>query len=136
MAKLRIGKLPDDRPVKRTITFTAALDALIRDYAAAIAAQDGPSEAPPVEKLVPIIVERFITSDRAFQAPMYQAPPAVPHISRRQIQHLRSPAGSAKEISQPSPGRSDRGWERAAMRFVLQNTLRSPTLASGRRGPP
>ena len=41
MAKLRIGPLPDDRPVKRTITFTAALDALIRDYAAAIAAQDG-----------------------------------------------------------------------------------------------
>ena len=79
MAKLRIGPLPDDRPVKRTITFSAALDALIRDYAAAIAAQDGLSEAPPVEKLVPIIVERFITSDRAFRAPMDQAAPATPH---------------------------------------------------------
>ena len=64
MAKLRIGPLPDDRPIKHTITFTAALDALIRDYAAAIAAQDGLSEAPPVEKLVPIIVERFITAAR------------------------------------------------------------------------
>ena len=79
MAKLRIGPLPDDRPVKRTITFTAALDTLIRDYAAAIAAQDGLSEAPPVEKLVPIIVERFITTDRAFRAPVRRAPPAVPH---------------------------------------------------------
>ena len=79
MAKLRIGPLPDDRPVKRTITFTAALDALIRDYAAAIAAQDGLSEAPTIEKLVPIIVERFITTDRAFRAPMHRAPPAVPH---------------------------------------------------------
>jgi len=66
MAKLRIGPLPDDRPVKRTITFTAAQDALIRDYAAAIAAQDGLTDAPSVEKLVPIIVERFITTDRAF----------------------------------------------------------------------
>ena len=79
MAKLRIGPLPDDRPVKRTITFTAAQDALIRDYATAIAAQDGLADAPTVEKLVPIIVERFITSDRAFRAPMHRAPPAVPH---------------------------------------------------------
>ena len=77
--KLRIGPLPDDRPVKRTITFTAALDALIRDYAAAIAAQDGLAEAPPVEKLVPIIVERFITTDRAFQAPVHRVPSAVRH---------------------------------------------------------
>ena len=79
MAKLRIGPLPDDRPVKRTITFTAALDALIRDYAAAIAAQDGLSEAPTIEKLVPIIVARFITSDRAFRAPVHRVPTAVPH---------------------------------------------------------
>ena len=79
MTKLRIGPLPDDRPVKRTITFTAALDALIRDYAAAIAAQDGLSEAPTIEKLVPIIVERFITTDRAFRAPVRRVPAAVPH---------------------------------------------------------
>ena len=79
MAKLRIGPLPDDRPIKRTITFTAALDALIRDYATAIAAQDGLADAPTVEKLVPLIVERFITTDRPFRAPMYRAPPAVPH---------------------------------------------------------
>ena len=79
MAKLRIGPLPDDRPVKRTVMFTAALDALIRDYAAAIAAQDGLADAPTVEKLVPIIVERFIATDRAFRAPASQPPRAVPH---------------------------------------------------------
>ena len=79
MTKLRIGPLPDDRPIKHTITFTAALDALIRDYAAAIAAQDGLSEAPTIEKLVPIIVERFITTDRAFRAPVQRVPPAAPH---------------------------------------------------------
>jgi len=79
VVKLRIGPLPDDRPVKRSITFTAALDALIRDYAAAIAAQDGLADAPTVEKLVPFIVERFITADRAFRAPVHRVPPAVPH---------------------------------------------------------
>ena len=67
MAKLRIGPLPDDRPVKRTIVFTAAQDALIRDYAAAIAAQEGLSEAPQAEKLVPAMVERFIMTDRGFR---------------------------------------------------------------------
>ena len=67
MTKLRIGALPDDRPVKRIIIFTAAQDALLRDYAAAIAAQDGLADAPPVEKLVPLIVERFIITDRGFR---------------------------------------------------------------------
>ncbi len=99
MAKLRIGPLPDDRPVKRTITFTATLDALIRDYAAAIAAQDGLSEAPPVEKLVPIIVERFITSDRAFRAPVLRVPPAVPH--KTQPHPEQSPSSWKREGDQP-----------------------------------
>ena len=82
MAKLRIGPLPDDRPIKHTITFTAALDALIRDYAAAIAAQDGLSEAPTIEKLVPIIVERFITTDRAFRSSAPRSPAIPPRVER------------------------------------------------------
>ena len=98
--KLRIGPLPDDRPIKRTITFTAAQDALIRDYAAAIAAQDGQSEAPPVEKLVPIIVERFITTDRAFQAPVRRVLPTVPH---KPPPHSKpSPPSREREGDQPA----------------------------------
>ena len=100
MAKLRIGPLPDDRPVKRTITFTAALDALIRDYAAAIAAQDGLANAPTIEKLVPIIVERFITSDRAFRPPMHQAAPAVPHKPPPQPE--QSPSTRERQEDQPT----------------------------------
>ena len=100
MAKLRIGPLPDDRSVKRTITFTAALDALIRDYAAAIAAQDGLSEAPPIEKLVPIIVERFISTDRAFRAPMHQARLPVP---RKPPPHSeQSPSTRERQEDQPT----------------------------------
>ncbi|MDA8249235.1 MAG: DUF2274 domain-containing protein [Rhodospirillales bacterium] len=90
----------DDRPIKHTITVTAALDALIRDYAAAIAAQDGLSQAPPVEKLVPIIVERFITTDRAFQAPVHRVPPTVPH---EPPPHSRqSPPSREREGDQPT----------------------------------
>ncbi len=100
MAKLRIGPLPDDRPVKRTITFTAALDALIRDYAAAIAAQDGLSEAPTIEKLVPIIVERFIATDRAFRAPMHRALPAVPH--KPPPHSKQSPSSWERQGDQPT----------------------------------
>ena len=105
MAKLRIGPLPDNRPIKHTITFTAALDALIRDYAAAIAAQDGLSEAPPVEKLVPIIVERFITSDRAFRAPMHRAAPAVPHKPPPLSE--QSPSSRERQEDQPTIAASE-----------------------------
>ena len=105
MAKLRIGPLPDDRPVKRTITFTAALDALIRDYAAAIAAQDGLSEAPTIEKLVPIIVERFITTDRAFRAPVRRVPPAVPHKPPPPSEP--SPSSRERQEDQPTIARSE-----------------------------
>ncbi|CAG4901650.1 unnamed protein product [Acidocella sp. C78] len=100
MAKLRIGSLPDDRPVKRTITFTAALDSLIRDYAAALAAQEGLSQAPPVEKLVPIIVERFIASDRAFRAPVHRVPPPVPHKPPPNSEP--SPSSREREGDQPT----------------------------------
>ena len=73
---------------------------LIRDYAAAIAAQDGLAEAPPVEKLVPIIVERFITTDRAFQAPVHRAPPAVP---REPPPHSeQSPSTRERQEDQPT----------------------------------
>ena len=100
MAKLRLGPLPDDRPVKRTITFTAALDALIRDYATAIAAQDNLSEAPTIEKLVPIIVERFIATDRAFRAPLHRVPPAVPHKPPPNSE--QPPAGRERQRDQPT----------------------------------
>jgi hypothetical protein len=83
MAKLRIGPLPDDRPVKRTITFTATLDALIRDYAA----------------------ERFITTDRAFRAPMHRAPPAVPH--QPPPHSKQSPSSREREGDQPATAGSE-----------------------------
>ena len=83
-------------------TFTAAQDALIRDYAAAIAAQDGLSEAPPVEKLVPIIVERFITTDRAFRPAAIRPPAVTPTRGESRGGATSAPSGSVP--AQLTPG--------------------------------
>lgn len=64
MTKLKLGAIPDDKPVRVTVTFTAAQYALLADYAAAHSAQFD-RKVPP-EKLVPHILERFIQTDRAF----------------------------------------------------------------------
>jgi hypothetical protein len=64
MAKLRLGPVPDDKPVTRTIKLTAALDADLRAYAEIYAASFG---AITVERLIPAMLERFIRSDRGFK---------------------------------------------------------------------
>jgi len=64
MPKLKLGPLPDERPVRMQVTFTAEQHALLVSYANAVAAEAGREVEPA--KLVPRIVERFITTDRAF----------------------------------------------------------------------
>jgi hypothetical protein len=65
MAKLRLGPIPDDKPVTRTIKLSAALDADLQHYAEVYAASFG---AITVERLIPAMLERFIRSDREFKA--------------------------------------------------------------------
>jgi hypothetical protein len=72
MAKLRLGPVPDDKPVTRTIKLSAALDADLRAYAEVYAASFG---AITVERLIPAMLEKFVHSDRGFRA---QAVPKVP----------------------------------------------------------
>jgi hypothetical protein len=64
MAKLKLGPIPDDKPVRLTIVVSAELAALLRAYAEAV----GSGNAAPVtvERIVPHILERFIRTDRAF----------------------------------------------------------------------
>jgi hypothetical protein len=64
MAKLRLGPIPDDKPVTRTIKLSATLDADLRRYAELYAASYG---AVTVERLIPAMLERFILSDRGFR---------------------------------------------------------------------
>jgi hypothetical protein len=64
MAKLRLGPVLDDKPIKRTVNLSAALDSDLAAYAEAYASEFG--ERLPVEKLIPPMLERFIRADRGF----------------------------------------------------------------------
>ncbi|MBB2190766.1 DUF2274 domain-containing protein [Gluconacetobacter azotocaptans] len=65
MAKLRLGPLPDEKPVTRTVRLPSALDAELRAYAEIHAAQFG---VVSVERLIPAMLERFIWADRGFRS--------------------------------------------------------------------
>ena len=64
MMKLKLGPIPDDKPVRLTIIVSAELAALLRTYADAVGS--GNSKPVTVERIVPHILERFIRTDRAF----------------------------------------------------------------------
>ncbi|WP_417466166.1 DUF2274 domain-containing protein [Kordiimonas sp.] len=62
---LKLGKLPDRKPVKYTVTVSAEIAGLLEDYAA-IYNQAYGGEAEPVEELIPYMLEMFLRSDRVF----------------------------------------------------------------------
>ena len=64
MPKLKLSPLPDDKPVKVTVTLSAELAGLIAAYGAAVGSSGG--KTPSIERLIPPIIERFIRGDRAF----------------------------------------------------------------------
>ncbi len=65
MAKLRLGPILDDKPVKRTIQLTAQLDVDLAAYAEVYATEFG--QALAVERLIPAMLEKFLRSDRGFR---------------------------------------------------------------------
>jgi hypothetical protein len=66
MTKLKLGQLPDDRPVKLCVELPAAVHRDLVAYAAALAAESGGSPAAP-EKLVAPMLARFMDTDRGFR---------------------------------------------------------------------
>ena len=64
MTKLKLGPIPDDKPVRLTIVVSAELAALLRAYAEAVGSGD--TKPVTVERIVPLMLERFIRTDRAF----------------------------------------------------------------------
>ncbi len=62
---LKLGKLPDRKPVKYTLTVSAEIAGLLEDYAA-IYNQAYGGEAEPVEELIPYLLENFLKADRVF----------------------------------------------------------------------
>jgi hypothetical protein len=64
MPKLRIGALPDDKPVKVTTELPATIHRDLIAYAEAMARESG-QRIDPVKLIAPML-ERFMATDRGF----------------------------------------------------------------------
>jgi hypothetical protein len=64
MAKLKLSAIPDDRPVKLTVELPAAVHRDLVTYAE-VFAQEHTQRVEP-GKLVPSMLARFMSTDRAF----------------------------------------------------------------------
>jgi hypothetical protein len=65
MTKLKLGPLPDDKPVKVTVELPAPLQRDLIAYAEVLARKSGHPAADPVRLIVPML-QHFIASDRGF----------------------------------------------------------------------
>lgn len=65
MAKLKLGPIADDRPVKVSIELPAAVHRDLIAYAEVLARETG-QVAPEPAKLIAPMVARFMETDRAF----------------------------------------------------------------------
>ena len=63
--KLKLLKLPDSKPTKRTITITPDLDADLKAYAKVYEKAYG--EAADVNTLIPSMLAGFLASDAGFK---------------------------------------------------------------------
>ena len=88
MAKLRLGPIPDDKPVTRTVKLTAALDSDLRAYAEIYATSFG---AVAVERLIPAMLERFIRSDRGFRTRLSLGSPPPQGVNSSSREFPRQP---------------------------------------------
>lgn len=65
MAKLKLGPIVDDKPVKITVELPAALHRDLVAYAEVLARESGQPIGDPVRLVAPML-ERFIATDRGF----------------------------------------------------------------------
>lgn len=65
MARLKIGTLSDDKPVKMTLELPASVHRDLVAYAKAVASESGQSISDP-GKLVAPMLARFMATDRGF----------------------------------------------------------------------
>lgn len=65
MAKLKLGPITDDKPVKVTLDLPARLHRDLVVYAEILGREAGQPAADPVRLIVPML-ERFIATDRGF----------------------------------------------------------------------
>lgn len=65
MTKLKIGVIPDDKPVKVTVELPAALHRDLASYAEVLSRETGQQVGDPARLIGPML-ERFISTDRGF----------------------------------------------------------------------
>ena len=65
MAKLKLGPITDDKPVKVTVELPGPLHRDLIAYAEVLARETGQPAADAVKLIVPML-ERFIATDRGF----------------------------------------------------------------------
>ncbi len=65
MMKLKLGPLPDDKPVKVMLELPATLNRDLIAYAEVLARQSGQPVADPAKLIVPML-QHFIATDRGF----------------------------------------------------------------------
>lgn len=65
MAKLKLGTIPDDKPVKLTIELPAAIHRDLVAYGNALGRETGQGIVEPAKLIGPMLV-RFMSTDRAF----------------------------------------------------------------------
>lgn len=65
MARLKIGTLSDDKPVKMTLELPASVHRDLVAYAKAVASESGQSISDPGKLIAPMLA-RFMATDRGF----------------------------------------------------------------------
>jgi hypothetical protein len=65
MAKLKLGKIEDDKPVRLTIELPAAIHRDLIAYAETLGRETGQSTVEPAKLIGPMLA-RFMATDRAF----------------------------------------------------------------------
>ena len=65
MAKLKLGVIADDKPVKLTVELAAALHRDLVAYGQALAGETGQGTVEPAKLIAPMLA-RFMATDRAF----------------------------------------------------------------------
>jgi hypothetical protein len=65
MAKLKLGAIPDDKPVKLTVELSAGVHRDLLAYAEVLARETGQGIAEPT-KLIALMLARFMATDRVF----------------------------------------------------------------------
>ena len=76
MAKLKLGPIEDDKPVKMTIELPAALHRDLVAYAQALARETAREALEPAKLIAPMLA-RFMATDRAFATTRRAGQPPV-----------------------------------------------------------